>query len=136
MSANIDQLTPTESLIDLSRYTGSEFTLPDFQLTKLFDDLILAEFLDVSPDGDAIKRGDIFIPLNAAPKAWRVGVVHLLGDKCDGVEVNDMIVFPSDKGVPVTNLQYTNVDGESKTVKNGIFLNQERLFGVCRPVDK
>ena len=134
MSANIDQLTPTESLIDLSKYTGSEFTLPDYQITKLFDDLILAEYVDVSPDGDAIKRGDIFIPLNAAPKAWRVGRVHLLGSKCDNVQVDDVIVFPSDKGIPVTNLQYTSDTGESKTVKHGIFLNQERLFGVCQPV--
>lgn len=135
MSANIDQLTPTESLIDLSKYTGSEFTLPDYQITKLFDDLILAEYVDVSPDGDAIKRGDIFIPLNAAPKAWRVGKVHLLGEKCENVQVDDVIVFPSDKGVPVTNLQYTSTTGESKTVKHGIFLNQERLFGVCKPTD-
>jgi hypothetical protein len=135
MSANIDQLTPTESLIDLSKYTGSEFTLPDYQITKLFDDLILAEFVDVSPDGDAIKRGDIFIPLNAAPKAWRVGKVHLLGEKCENVSVDDVIVFPSDKGIPVTNLQYTTPAGDSKTVKHGIFLNQERLFGVCKPAD-
>lgn len=134
MSANIDQLTPTESLIDLSRYTGSEFTLPDYQISKLFDDLILAEFLDVSPDGDAIKRGDIYIPLNAAPKAWRVGQVHLLGEKCNNVQVGDTIVFPSDKGIPVTNLQYKTSDGSSKTVKNGIFLNQERLFGVCESI--
>lgn len=133
MSANIDLLTPTESLIDLTKYTEDDFNIPDHKITKLFDDLILAEYSDVSPDGTAIKRGDIFIPLNTAPKAWRIAKVLMVGEKCNNVNVGDTIVFPSDKGVPVTKLQYGTDD--TNIVKQGVFLNQERLFGVCEKVD-
>lgn len=131
MSANIDQITPTESLIDLSKYVGDEFVLPDHQLTTLFDDIILAEFTDVSPDGNAIKRDGIFIPLNTAPRAWRVGRVLMTGEGCKNVKPGDSIVFPGDRGIPVTRVQYKDSNGDTQTVKNGLFLNEERLFGVC-----
>ena len=134
MSANIDQLTPTESLIDLSKYTDSEFNLPDHAINTLFDDVILAEYVDVSPDGNAIKRGDIFIPLNTAPRAWRVGRVLMTGNNCLNVKPGDKIVFPGDQGIPISKLQYESVDGDIETVMNGIFLNEERLFGVCTSI--
>ena len=50
--------------------------------------------------------------------------------------VNTNIIFPSDKGVPVSNLKYKNSDGEECVVKYGIFLNEERLFGACVPNDE
>ena len=137
MSANIDLLTPTKSLIDLSRYSDDEFLLPDHVITTLFDDLILAEYIDVSPDGQAIKRGDIWIPLNTKPKAWRVGKVVIAGTGCKNVKVGDNIVFPNDKGVPISKLQYGIKKGkedEVHTIKYGIFLNEERLFGLSQPV--
>ena len=136
MSANIDQVTPTESLIDLTRYVGDEFVLPDYIITNLFDDLLLAEYVDVSPDGNAIKRGGIYVPLNTAPRAWRVAKVLIVGNKCNNVKVGDHIIFPGDKGIPVSKLQYCNTEsGETSIVATGIFLNEERLFGVCAPID-
>lgn len=136
MSANIDQITPTESLIDLSRYVGEEFVLPDHAINTLFDDIILAEFVDVSPDGNAIKRGDIWIPLNTAPRAWRVAKALVVGSGCKNINVNDLIVFPGDRGIPVSKLQYTsNETGDTSIVTNGIFVNEERLFGVCSLID-
>ena len=136
MSANIDQITPTESLIDLSKYVGEEFVLPDHQLTQLFDDLLLAEFVDVSPDGNAIKRGGIYIPLNTAPRAWRVARVVSTGIGCTNVKPGDHVVFPGDRGIPVSKMQYDDpVSGDTCTVINGIFLNEERIFGVCAPIE-
>ena len=135
MSTSIDNLTPTESLIDLKRYTGNEFAIPDHILTTLFDDLILAEYTDVSPDGNAIKRGNIFVPLNTAPRAWRTARVLIAGNKCSNVNITDTIVFPGDNGIPVVNLQYKDVNtGETKVVSHGVFLNEERLFGVCTEI--
>lgn len=136
MTANIDQLTPTKSLIDLTKYAQDELTLGEFTLSSLFDDLILAEFVDVSQDGAAIRRGDIWVPLNATPKAWRIARVLKTGVKCDNVQAGQTIVFPSDKGVAVSKLKYTNSDGELCVVEHGIFLNEERLFGVCAPNDQ
>ena len=136
MSANIDLLTPTESLIDLTRYSDDEFVLPDHVLTTLFDDLLLAEYTDVSQDGKAIKRGDIWIPLNTTPKAWRVAEVVIAGVGSKNVKVGDHIVFPNDKGVPVSKLQYNDKKGKLQSIKYGIFLNEERLFGLSKPVSQ
>ena len=136
MTANIDQLKPTESLIDLSRYTHDELSLGEFTLSTLFDDLILAEFVDVSQDGTAIKRGDIWVPLNTAPKAWRIAKVLITGSNCKNVDVGQLIIFPSDKGVPVSKLKYVDNNDKPNVVEHGIFLNEERLFGVCTPSDQ
>lgn len=136
MSTNIDQITPTESLIDLSKYVGDEFALPDHVITTLFDDLILAEFVDVSPDGNAIKRGNIYIPLNTAPRAWRVAKVLIVGCKCTNVKPGDTIVCPGDRGIPVTKIQYQTSQGDTRVVTNGLFLNEERLFGMCESIDQ
>jgi len=131
MSANIDQLAPTESLIDLTRYSNDEFVLPDHTISGLFDDLLLVEFLDVSQDGTAVKRGDIWVPLNTAPRAWRVGKVLVKGNRCKNVDVDQIIIFPGDKGIPISNIQYFDGDKNVQIVKHGIFLNEDRLFGAC-----
>jgi len=136
MSANIDQLIPTKSLIDLSRYNGTDFALPDHIIDKLFDDLLLVEYTDVSSDGNAINRGGIFIPLSSSPRAWRVGKVVVRGNACKNVSVGELVIFPNDHGIPVTNMQYSN-EGESEVyvVPHGVFLNEERLFGACSPLE-
>lgn len=136
MSANIDQLAPTKSLIDLSKYSTDEVSLQDHKLTDLFDDLILAEYTDVSQDGTAIKRGEIWVPLNAQPKAWRIGKVLIKGGATKNVDVGQNIVFPSDKGIPVTKLQYVDGEGNTQRVEHGVFLNEERLFGTCSPISE
>ena len=136
MSANIDQLAPTKSLIDLSKYSTDEVSLQDHKLTDLFDDLILAEYTDVSQDGTAIKRGEIWVPLNAQPKAWRIGKVVIKGGATKNVDVGQNIVFPSDKGIPVTKLQYVDGEGNTQRVEHGVFLNEERLFGTCSPISE
>jgi hypothetical protein len=136
MSANIDQLTPTKSLIDLSRYNGTDFALPDYVIDTLFDDLLLVEYTDLSPDGNAVKRGGIFIPLSSTPRAWRVGRVVIAGSGCSNVSEGSLVVFPNDHGIPVTNMQYSKEGSEDiNVVANGVFLNEERLFGVCSPID-
>lgn len=136
MTANIDQLTPSKSLIDLTNYSHDDMSLGEFNLTNLFDDLLLAEYVDVSQDGSAIKRGDIWVPLNSAPKAWRIARVLITGTACKNVEPGQLIVFPSDKGVPVNKLKYVDHDNNTCVVEHGIFLNEERLFGVCTPNDQ
>lgn len=136
MSANIDQITPSESCIDLSRYAGSEFALPEHILTTLFDDLLLAEYADISQDGNSIKRGDLYIPLNTAPRAWRTGIVRLVGSKCTNVNVGDTVIFPNNNGILVTNMQYSISSDDTQTVGHGVFLNEERLFGVCKSIDE
>lgn len=128
MSANIDQLAPTRSLIDLSRYSDNDFGLHDFNLCRLFDDLILAEYIDQSDDGETIMRDGVLVPTNAVTRAWRIGRVILAGSGCKNVSVGDEIMFPHDKGLPVKSIE---VDGHGE-LKYGVFLNEERLFGVVK----
>ena len=131
MAADIDQLLPTKGLIDLSEYRNDEFTLGNYQISKVLNDIILAEYVDCSDEaGLEIKRGGVIIPVNAVSRAWRLGKIVLKGDGCGVVETGDIICFPSDKGIPVKNMV---VEGHGKVV-NGLFLNEERIFGVCKPL--
>lgn len=131
MSANIDQLTPTKSLIDLSTHSDNDFGLTDYDLCSLFDDLLLAEYVDETLDGDIIRDG-VIVPANTIQRAWRVGRVILAGVGCKNVKTGDHIIFPHDKGIPISGV---TIDGHGK-LEHGIFLNEERLFGVCKPKDE
>lgn len=131
MSANIDQLVPTKSLIDLTTHSNNDFGLSDYDLCSLFDDLLLAEFADETPDGDIIRDG-VIVPANTIQRAWRVGRVVLAGHGCKNVNTGDHIIFPHDKGIPISGI---TIEGYGK-LEHGIFLNEERLFGVCKPKDE
>lgn len=131
MSANIDQLVPTKSLIDLTTHSDNDFGLSDYNLCSLFDDLLLAEYADETPDGDIIRDG-VIVPANTIQRAWRVGRVILAGTGCKNVKPGDHIIFPHDKGIPISGI---TIDGHGK-LEHGIFLNEERLFGVCKPKDE
>lgn len=131
MSANIDQLTPTKSLIDLSTHSDNDFGLTDYDLCSLFDDLLLAEYVDETLDGDIIRDG-VIVPANTIQRAWRVGRVILAGCGCKNVRPGQHIIFPHDKGIPISGI---TIDGHGK-LEHGIFLNEERLFGVCKPKDE
>jgi len=128
MSANIDQLVPTKSLIDLSTHSDNDFGLTDYNLCSLFDDLLLAEYADETLDGDIIRDG-VIVPANTIQRAWRVGRVILAGTGCKNVNTGDHIIFPHDKGIPISGI---TIEGHGK-LEHGIFLNEERLFGVCKP---
>jgi hypothetical protein len=62
MPADIDNIKPTRSLIDLSTHSDGDFGLDDFKLSFIFDDIVLVEYVDTSPEGDGIVRNGIYIP--------------------------------------------------------------------------
>lgn len=128
MSANIDLLEPTKSLIDMSTYSDNDFGLAEYTLSQLFDDLILAQYVDENDTGD-VMRGGIVVPANTIQRAWRIGRVVLAGVDCRNVKEGDYIIFPHDKGVPVSGVEIEN----KGKLDHGVFLNEERLFGVCKP---
>jgi hypothetical protein len=131
MSVSIDVLAPQKSHIDLSdKALPSDFGLDDYSLSKLFDDVMLLEYCDLvtgEETGDYILRGGIAIPVAQVHNAWRKGRVILKGPNVRYTEVGDIVVFPNNMGIPITNLEVT---GHGK-VKNGLFLNEQRMFGVC-----
>jgi len=127
MPADIDIIKPTKSLIDLSAVQSGDFGLDDFELNFLFDDIILVEYIDTAETGE-VMRGGLYIPANALTKAWRKAVVILTGPEVKYVKKDDIVIFPNNLGVTVANIDIT---GHGK-IKNGIFLNESRVFGICK----
>ncbi len=129
---SIDILAPQRSHIDLAdRGLPTDFGLDDYTLTKLMDDVMLLEFCDlVSVDsGDEyIQRGGIIIPVTQVHNMWRKGKVILKGPRVNFTEVGEIVMFPANMGVQISNVE---VEGYG-TVKKGLFLNEQRMFGVCK----
>lgn len=136
MSVSIDILTPQKSHIDLAdRALPSDFGLDDYKLSKVFDDVILIEYCDVhgSEDGsEYILRGGIAVPINQVHNAWRKGKVVLIGPNVRYTAIDEIVVFPNNMGIPITNLE---VEGYGK-LKNGLFINEQRMFGICKVNEK
>jgi len=128
MPANIDILKPQEHLIDLSTHSEGDIGLPDdFELSFIFDDILLVEYIDESEEGE-IQRNGIYVPTNAITKAWRKAKVILAGPKAKYTKEDDIIIFPNNLGVTVSNL---DISGKG-TIKKGVFLNEDRIFGICK----
>lgn len=131
MPADIDQLKPTRSLIDLSKHSEGDFGIDDFQLTFIFDDILLVEYIDETDSGEIIRNG-IVVPTNAVTKAWRKAKVILAGPNAKYAKKGDIVIFPNNLGVTVANI---DVEGRGK-IKGGVFLNEDRVFGICKPKDE
>ena len=136
MSVSVDILTPQKSHIDLAdRALPSDFGLDDYKLSKVFDDVVLIEYCDVhgTEDGsEYILRGGIAVPINQVHNAWRKGTVILIGPNVKYTSVGEIVVFPNNMGIPITNLE---VEGYGK-LKNGLFINEQRMFGICKLNEK
>ena len=97
----------------------------DYEITELLGDTIQVVYKDVSDDGTALIRNGLFIPQNVAEqKAWRVGEVILAGPGTRQVKKGHFVIFPGDKGLPAIK----------KDGRMSIFLNEERIFGICAPI--
>jgi len=127
---SIDTLAPQKHLIDLSTHSEGDVGLTDdFELTMIFDDILLVEYVDENDTGE-IQRNGIFVPTNALTKAWRKAKVVLAGPKVEYTKPGDVVIFPNNLGVTVANIDVNGVK-----VKKGIFLNEDRLFGICKLKD-
>jgi len=129
MSLSIDQLGPQKSLIDFSALPKNSFNsvFYGYNLKQVLDDILLVEYVDQTADGREIIRNGIHVPVNAETKAWRIGKVILAGPNVRFTKVDDYVCFPNNLGVPVANL---DIDGHG-TLSAGIFLNEQRIFGIC-----
>jgi len=136
MPADIDQLPTQKSVIDLGQYSQGDFGLDDFKLTFLFDDIILVKYVDLDGDngeeGDFIKRGSLYIDPKSVQKSWRKAEVILAGPNVKHAKVGDIVMFPNDKGITISNVE---IEGHGM-LKKGMFLNEQRLFGICKPKDQ
>ena len=90
--ASIDNLAPTKSLIDLSRPDKGDFGLEDYELSFIFDDILLIEYVDETEDGDVLRNG-IVVPTTAINKAWRRGKVILAGPDAKYAKEGDVVTI-------------------------------------------
>jgi len=111
-------------LVQLEQYQGHALELDGWKLTDVLDDILMVQYIDVNENGTEIKRGSIWVPINTVNFVWRVGKVVLAGPNCKTVKQNDFIVFPNDKGIQAANIN---------DIKNIVFLNESRIFGICEP---
>lgn len=108
--------------VQIDHYLGQDFNLDGWKLTKVLDDILMCQYIDVSEDGTEVKRGSIYVPVNAVNFTWRLAKVILAGPDCKTVKEGDIVVFPNDKGIQVANMN---------NLKHVVFLNETRIFGVC-----
>jgi len=108
--------------VQLEAYVGQSFNLDGWSLKKVLDDIIMCQYIDLNDDGTEIKRGNIWVPINAVNFTWRLARIILAGPDCKTVKEGDIVVFPNDKGIQVANIN---------NLKHIVFLNESRIFGVC-----
>ena len=118
------------SLIDLETYRETDtFSLQGYKLSKVMDDIVLAQYVDLSNDGRSVIRNGIHIPLSQVKRTWRLARVILVGPRCKFTTPGDVVCFPDDKGIKVDNLR---VVGHDHSLRDCIFLNEQRFFGICQ----
>lgn len=123
-----EELLPRENngIANLDEY--SNCPLPeDFEIVELLGDVIQVVYADVAEDGKSLIRNGIVLPAEVVDnKAWRVGKVILTGPNTKQVKAGHYVIFPGDKGLK----------GIQKNGKLNVFLNEERIFGICKPETK
>ena len=128
--ADIDMLGPVpKSLIDFSSLPKNSFNsvFYGYNLKQVLDDILLCTFVDETEDGTSIIRNGLHVPVNSDTKAWRICEVILAGPNVKYAKVGDFVCFPNNLGVPVANI---DIEGHG-TLNKGIFLNEQRIFGIC-----
>ena len=131
-TVSIDALKPLRSHIDLSdRNLPTDFGLEDYTLSKLMDDVMLLEFCDIhaTDDGaECVMRNGILVPVTQVHNMWRKGKVVLKGPNVRYTQIGEIVMFPANMGVQISNVEVE----EYGTVKKGLFLNEQRMFGICK----
>ena len=90
--------------IQIENYKGSSMELYEWHLDKVLDDILMCQYVDVNENGSEVKRGSVWVPINAVNFTWRVAKVILAGPDCKSVKEGDHVIFPNDKGIQVSNL--------------------------------
>ena len=110
-----------KGIVRLEDYTNSDLNLTGWKLTKVLDDILMCQFVDISADGTEINRGGIWVPIHTALQAWRVAKVLLAGPRAK-TKAGQYVIFPSTFGLKANNIN---------NLKHICFLNEDRIFGVC-----
>lgn len=116
----------TKGLINLDAYRGSNLLIGGFKITRVLDDILMVQYTDTESGQEVIRDG-IVLPIQALERnqVWRTGKVILAGPR-SSIKAGEYVVFPNDKGIQV---------GRMGDMKNLVFLNEDRIFGVVEKTD-
>jgi co-chaperonin GroES (HSP10) len=111
------------TLLQLDEYAN--LNMPsDWEVDQPLHDILMVELVDENEHGE-ILRGGIFIKQEVVNKLWRVGRVVKTGPAVKPyLEVGKLVMFPSDRGIPIIAF------GGKKV----IFLNEDRIFAIVKPL--
>jgi hypothetical protein len=112
-----------KGLVRIENYLSSDLNMAGWKLTQVLDDILMCQFVDINEDGTMVKRGDIWVPINAVLQAWRVAKVLLAGPAAK-VKPGQYVIFPSTFGLKASNIN---------NLRHVVFLNEDRVFGVAEP---
>jgi hypothetical protein len=115
-----------KGIVRIENYLTSDLNLTGWKLTSVLDDILMCQYVDINEDGTMVKRGEIWLPINAVNQAWRVAKVLLAGPAAK-IKVGQCVIFPSTFGMKATNIN---------NLKHIVFLNEDRIFGVAEPENK
>ena len=123
--ARIHGIGPYKS-IDVEKYRGQHIP-NNWEIEGVTGDVLLCSYADEAEgenmDG-IVDRGGIFVDSSVTNEIWRVARIVFAGPGAsEQAAVGSCILFPSDKGIPMTKF-----DG-----KNFIFINEERILAFVKP---
>ena len=107
---------------------AGDIAIRGFAVTKLYDDFVFADYIDM--DNGFIKDESGLVTVDSgATKTWRKAKVLMVGPACRETHIDDIVLFPNDKGLPCGEVEYFR-NGEVLLAKNGIFLSEHRIFAT------
>ena len=119
--------------LNFDKHASDTFTLvDDFVLDKVLDNIILVKYVDTPDSNQTIMRNGLLVPIDHTKAAWRIGQIILAGPDCKNVKIGDYVCFPNDKGIPVSNVAVKDIG----KIKQSIFLDETRIFGVCSKAEQ
>jgi hypothetical protein len=115
-----------KGLVRIENHLTSDLNLAGWELVQVLDDILMCQFADINEDGTMVKRGELWVPINAVHQAWRVAKVLLAGPAAK-VKPGQYVIFPSTFGMRASNIN---------NLKHIVFLNEDRIFGVAEQESK
>jgi hypothetical protein len=115
-----------KGLVRIENHLTSDLNLAGWKLVQVLDDILMCQYADINEDGTMIKRGELWVPINAVHQAWRVAKVLLAGPAAK-VKPGQYVIFPSTFGMRASNIN---------NLKHIVFLNEDRIFGVAEQESK
>lgn len=137
MNPDIDKIAPlTQSALNLDsgEYSSDLKLAKGFYVSELYQDIILAEYIDNSGGFVQDEETGLYGAEEAGEQKWRKAIVRKVGHLVKATKVGDYIIFPNDKGLRAFTVKYVNDNGETHDAADAVMLNEWRIFAKLKKV--